>query len=181
MKNEAVKVSKFLSLVLRHRPSVIGMQLDENGWLNIDDLIRNANKDGRKLDRQLIEQVVSENDKQRFTISSDGLYIRANQGHSVRTVNLELTPVAPPTQLFHGTVADFVASIRTQGLLKRRRNHVHLSADIETATKVGSRRGKPMILKVDSGRMHSSGHEFFLSKNGVWLTECVPVEFIVFP
>jgi putative RNA 2'-phosphotransferase len=173
--------SKFLSLVLRHQPEVIGMQLDSEGWLPIDELIGNANRKGNEFSLELLHDVVASCEKKRFSLSDDGLKIRANQGHSVPDVELNLEPVTPPNQLFHGTVAAFIESIREQGLLKRSRNHVHLSADIETAKKVGARRGKPLILTIRTEAMHESGHSFYLSANGVWLTDAVPAQFIQFP
>lgn len=176
-----ISTSKFLSLVLRHQPEVIGMQLDHEGWLPIDELIENANRKGNRLSLELLHEVVASCEKKRFSLSDDGLKIRANQGHSVPDVELNLEPVTPPNQLFHGTVAAFIESIREHGLLKRSRNHVHLSADIETAKKVGARRGKPLILTIHTEAMHESGHSFYLSANGVWLTDAVPVSFIEFP
>lgn len=175
-----VKLSKFLSLVLRHRPEVIGMELDTEGWLDIESLIANANARGTKITLVELHEVLATNDKQRFSLSEDGLRVRANQGHSVREVDLKLTPVEPLDKLFHGTVEPFLASIQAQGLLKRSRNHVHLSADEATARKVGQRRGKPVILTIEAGRMHAAGHQFYLSSNGVWLTDSVPAQFIAF-
>jgi putative RNA 2'-phosphotransferase len=172
--------SKFLSLVLRHQPEVIGMQLDAEGWLPIDELIENANRQGKQFSLELLHEVVASCEKKRFALSEDGLKIRANQGHSVRDVELNLEAIAPPSVLYHGTVAAFLDSIRAHGLLKRSRNHVHLSADVETAKKVGARRGKPVILTIRSEAMHESGHIFYLSANGVWLTDAVPVLFIDF-
>lgn len=157
------------------------MQLDPEGWLPIDELIENANRHGKKLSLEMLHDVVAACEKKRFSLSDDGLRIRANQGHSVPDVELNLEPMAPPIQLFHGTVAPFIESIREQGLLKRSRNHVHLSADIETAKKVGARRGKPLILTIRAAAMHESGYSFYLSANGVWLTDAVPVSFIDFP
>jgi putative RNA 2'-phosphotransferase len=174
-------ISKFLSLVLRHQPEVIGMQLDQEGWLPIDEMIENANRKGIQLSLELLHEIVASCEKKRFSLSDDGLRIRANQGHSIPEVELNLEPAIPPSQLFHGTVAPFMESIREQGLLKRSRNHVHLSSDIETAQKVGARRGKPVILMIRAEAMHESGHIFYLSANGVWLTETVPVQFIDFP
>jgi putative RNA 2'-phosphotransferase len=176
-----ISTSKFLSLVLRHQPEVIGMQLDHEGWLPIDELIENANRKGNRLSLELLHEVVASCEKKRFSLSDDGLKIRANQGHSVPDVELNLELVTPPNQLLHGTVAAFIESIREHGLLKRSRNHVHLSADIETAKKVGARRGKPLILTIRTEAMYESGHSFYLSANGVWLTEAVPVSFIEFP
>ena len=157
------------------------MQLDKEGWLEISTLIENANKHGTTITLELLHEVVVTSDKQRFSLSEDGLRIRANQGHSLSDVNLQLSPSTPPNKLFHGTVAQFLPSIRLQGLLKRSRNHVHLSADPGTATNVGMRRGKPIVLSIASAKMHTSGYQFFLSQNGVWLTDSVPFEFITFP
>jgi len=172
--------SKFLSLVLRHQPEVIGMKLDVEGWLPIDELIENANRQGKQLSLELLHKVVASCEKKRFALSEDGLKIRANQGHSIHDVELNLEAVARPSVLYHGTVAAFLDSIRAHGLLKRSRNHVHLSVDVETAKKVGARRGKPVILTIRSEAMHESGHTFYLSANGVWLTDAVPVSFIDF-
>jgi len=157
------------------------MKLDSDGWLEIDALIRNANDHGKSLTLELLHDVVATNEKQRFCLSDDGLRIRANQGHSVPDINLNLTAVAPPDQLFHGTVEQFLESIRTRGLCKRSRNHVHLSSSNDIARQIGARRGTPVILTIDANLMHSAGHEFFLSANNVWLTESVPSEFITHP
>ena len=173
-----VSTSKFLSLVLRHQPEVIGLILDDSGWADIDTLIR-LSQAHKPLTRALIEQVVEENSKQRFAISDDGRRIRANQGHSIE-VELGLQPVTPPTRLYHGTATRFVDAIRREGLVKRSRQHVHLSADAGTATTVGARHGKPSVLIVRAGEMAAAGYAFFRSENGVWLTDAVPVEFIDF-
>ena len=174
-----IRTSKLLSLVLRHRPEVIGIELDPGGWANVDELIAAAQQYGKPIDREKIIRAVVENDKQRFTLSDDGHRIRANQGHSVQ-VDLNLKTIEPPAILFHGTVAKFLDSIRQQGLIRGKRQHVHLSADEETANKVGSRRGKPVILRVASGKMCSDGHLFYLSANGVWLTDVVPATYLEF-
>lgn len=176
---QLTKISRFLSLVLRHRPEEVGLKLDAEGWGEIDALISGAKRRGMKFDCRDIEQVVATNNKQRFALSPDGLRIRANQGHSVTNVDLNLTPIEPPAQLFHGTVARFLASIREQGLLKGNRQHVHLSADRETAKQVGARRGKPVVLVIDAAGMQQAGHAFFRSANGVWLVEHVPTEFVL--
>jgi len=176
-----VTTSKFLSLVLRHQPDVVGMKLDDEGWLAIDDLIVNATQRGHALTLELLHEVVANNDKQRFALSDDGLRIRANQGHSVTGVDLKLEKQTPPDTLYHGTVAAFVDGIRAHGLQKRSRNHVHLSADEATANKVGSRRGKPIILRVNAAAMHQDGHHFYLSANGVWLVDSVPVKYLTIP
>ncbi len=170
--------SKFLSLLLRHQPETIGIELDLQGWANIDELIeRSATK--CPLNRPLIEEVVRTNDKQRFALSECKNFIRANQGHSI-AVELALEPQTPPQTLFHGTATRFVESIQQQGLDKRQRQHVHLSDNRETATKVGSRHGKPIILSVRAADMHTAGLVFYRSANGVWLTNHVPAEYIKF-
>lgn len=175
---QITSTSKFLSLLLRHQPEVIGLELDSNGWAEVDELIRLANADRPdQLDRELIEIVVSTNTKQRFVLSEDGERIRANQGHSIE-VDLGLTPVAPPSKLFHGTASRFLESIMADGLTKQSRQHVHLSADLSTATNVGTRHGSPRVLVVDAAAMHAAGYEFFQSANGVWLTDAVPPQFL---
>jgi putative RNA 2'-phosphotransferase len=177
---DLVKMSKFLSLVLRHKPEEIGLTLDQNGWADVEELIRLANQRGTRLTRSLLHQVVAENDKKRFALSDDGSRIRASQGHSVE-VDLAIPPTQPPEVLYHGTASRFMDSIRTSGLHSANRQHVHLSLDVPSATKVGQRHGKPVVLVVRAGEMAAAGHLFFLSANGVWLTEQVPVEFIAFP
>jgi putative RNA 2'-phosphotransferase len=179
MDRELISTSKFLSLVLRHRPETIGITLDEQGWAEIEDLLAAANRSGKKLTRPLLERVVRENDKQRFAVSSDGTWIRANQGHSAE-VNLGLQPIQPPELLYHGTVARFLDSILTSGLERGSRQYVHLSPDVETARKVGQRRGGPVILTVEAGRMWQDGHTFYRAENGVWLTDAVPAEYLRF-
>lgn len=174
------KTSKFLSLVLRHEPEAIGLSLDENGWADIDELIRLANADGKPVTRALIDEVVRDNDKQRFAISADGARIRANQGHSIE-VDLALTALEPPATLYHGTATRFAKSIRNIGLVKQSRQHVHLSSDPDTATQVGSRHGKALVLSIRAGDMHARGLSFFQSENGVWLTDAVAPEFIDWP
>lgn len=181
MKNNLITTSKFLSLILRHKPETIGLAIDEHGWLDISTLIENANSKGHAITLELLHEVVATSDKRRFMLSEDGMKIRANQGHSVENVDLQLEPIVPPEVLHHGTVAQFIPSIRQHGLLKRSRNHVHLSTDMETASKVGKRRGQPFVLTITSLQMHETGHVFFQSANGVWLTDAVPVEFIEFP
>lgn len=178
--NSMVEMSKFLSLVLRHAPETIGLSLDGGGWAQIDVLLQRANASGFPLDREMLTQIVASSDKQRFVLSDDGEHIRANQGHSVQ-VDLELSPQVPPPCLFHGTATRFVESIRSGGLQPMERQHVHLSSDEQTAKNVGRRHGKPHILLVDAQAMHSQGHVFLLSRNGVWLTASVPPEFIEFP
>ncbi len=180
MARDLTKASKFMSLVLRHKPETIGLMLDANGWADIDALIEKAGAHGVALTRDLVAEVVATSDKQRFAIDGSGQRIRANQGHSI-DIELGLEPRVPPDTLFHGTGAKSVAAIRAEGLKAGQRRHVHLSPEEETATKVGARHGKPVVLRVATGRMQAQGHAFFLSTNGVWLTDCVPAEFIQFP
>ena len=179
MADKNARTSKFLSLVLRHQPELIGIELDAAGWVFVDELLRACRARGHEITPDELREVVASSDKQRFSFSEDGRRIRANQGHSVR-VELGYSPSVPPDVLFHGTVEKFIPSIRAGGLKKGDRHHVHLSPDEETARNVGQRRGKPVILKVESGRMHREGHQFFLSTNGVWLIEYVPPEYLIF-
>ena len=177
--NHTKSVSKFLSLVLRHQPELIGLRLDDAGWANTTELLAKAAAHGSIFTRTDLEEIVANNDKQRFAFSEDRSRIRASQGHSV-PVTLGLEAQVPPELLFHGTVAKFLDSIRKEGLQKMSRQQLHLSADRETAHKVGSRRGSPVIITVRSGDMHREGHAFFLSENGVWLTDSVLPPFIDF-
>lgn len=176
---EIKRTSKFLSLLLRHRPETIGLELDRNGWAAVDELIRlaNAHDSRNALDRELIEQVVATNNKKRFVISDDGQRIRANQGHSVE-IDMEFEAVTPLSELFHGTATRFLDSIMETGLEKRSRQYVHMSADSTTAIDVGGRHGKPIVLVVDAAAMAAAGHEFYRSANGVWLTDHVPAQFL---
>jgi putative RNA 2'-phosphotransferase len=180
MTHDIVRVSKFLSLVLRHEPEGIGLVLDPQGWADIDELIAKAGAHRMALTRETITHVVATSDKQRFALDAAGQRIRANQGHSV-DIDLGLEPSAPPPILFHGTAATTVAAIRAEGLKSGARQHVHLSPDAATATKVGQRHGKPVVLSVLAGQMWSRGSAFFRAANGVWLTAAVPPEFIEFP
>ncbi len=170
-------ISKLLSLVLRHQPEALNIELDQNGWTNVDTLIAKVKERSAEFDFDRLEQLVITSDKQRFAFSEDLTKIRANQGHSVQ-VDVQLKPQTPPEFLYHGTVDKFLDGIRAEGLKKGSRLHVHLSRDLETAAKVGSRRGKPVILTVRSGEMAAAGHAFYLSENGVWLCDAVPVQFI---
>lgn len=173
------RISKFLSLVLRHQPDKIGLKLDAQGWVAVSELLTKINLHAFSLDHETLEQVVHENDKQRFAFSQDGTQIRASQGHSV-TVELDYRPAEPPEQLYHGTTASSLDSIRSEGLQKRKRHHVHLSQDRETAQAVGQRHGPAVILTIRAGEMHRQGLRFFCSANGVWLTDSVPPEFMSF-
>jgi putative RNA 2'-phosphotransferase len=172
------ETSKFLSYILRHQPQSIGLTLNTEGWADIAELIACANKSGNTIDRALIQQVVDTSDKKRFTISDDGLRIRAAQGHSTASVAMTYPEQTPPEFLYHGTATRFLESIRKEGLKPGERHYVHLSANVKTATEVGQRYGTPSVLIVAALIMHRAGFTFFLADNGVWLTEAVPVRFI---
>ena len=165
-------VSKSMSYVLRHRPDAIGITLDPNGWVGVDDLLSAFQRDGKRYTRACIDRAVAENDKQRFEFSDDGTRIRARQGHSVK-IDLGYEPAIPPDVLFHGTATRNLDSIREKGLLKMNRHHVHLSTSKKTMLAVAQRHGKPVILEIDAKRMHAEGHEFFVTDNGVWLVDTV--------
>ncbi|MEV6942718.1 RNA 2'-phosphotransferase [Streptomyces sp. NPDC051172] len=173
-----VKVSKYLSKHLRHQPERIGLTLDEAGWVEIDVLIAAAAAHGFRFTREELNHVVAVNDKRRFAV--EGTRIRASQGHSVE-VDLGLDPAAPPPYLYHGTVARNLDAIRAEGLRPMNRHDVRLSPDRETATRVGARRGRPVVLSVDAAAMHRDGHVFHVSENGVWLTQAVPPQYLCFP
>jgi len=170
--------SKFLSYVLRHEPQAIGLSLDQQGWASLDALIAAAAQHGRKLDRALIERVVATNEKKRFAISPDGACIRAVQGHSTDSVEIAFEERTPPAVLYHGTATRFLESIRKQGLAPGSRHYVHLSEDVPTATSVGQRYGKSVVLAIDAARMHAQGFKFYQAQNGVWLTPSVPAQFL---
>ncbi|MEU3849137.1 RNA 2'-phosphotransferase [Streptomyces sp. NPDC029554] len=173
-----VKVSKYLSKHLRHQPERIGLTLDEAGWVEIDTLIAAAAAHGFRFTRAELDHVVATNDKRRFAV--EGTRIRASQGHSIE-VDLGLPTATPPAHLYHGTIARHLDAIRSEGLRPMNRHAVHLSPDRETATRVGARRGRPVVLTVDAGAMHRDGHVFHVSANGVWLTQAVPSPYLRFP
>jgi len=175
--NRNIKTSKFLSLVLRHKPETIQIQLDENGWVNVNELIEKLNNYGKEIDFEILKYVVETNSKKRFAFNEDKSKIRANQGHSLQ-IDLNYKPIIPPEILYHGTSEKFLDSILKSGIEKRNRQHVHLSSDIETAMKVGQRHGKPVILEIQTAKMNKNGHKFYLSENKVWLTDYVPIEYI---
>ena len=180
--NQVKRISKMLSLVLRHQPQSIGIRLDNSGWVEVDVLLvaMQRHRNGKGVDREALEQVVTTNDKQRFEFSNDGTRIRARQGHSVE-VELGYAPAEPPEFLFHGTPESVVPAIQKSGLKKMARHHVHLHVDGKTSREVGARRGKPVLLIVRSQQMHQAGHLFYVTSNDVWLTDEVPPQFINFP
>lgn len=173
-----VETSKYLSYILRHAPDSVGLALDREGWVALDDLLVAAAAAGRPLARDVVLEVVATSDKKRFTLSPDGRLIRAAQGHSTASVAITHLPKTPPARLFHGTATRFLAAIRAQGLTPQSRHHVHLSPDRATAAAVGTRHGKLVVLVVDAAAMQAQGHEFFQADNGVWLTASVPAAFL---
>lgn len=175
--SQLVSASKFLSFVLRHKPGAIGLQLDGQGWADVQELIERAKEHGTVLSEALILDVVRTSDKKRFALSASGDFIRANQGHSI-DVDLGLLKQTPRACLFHGTASRFLDSILAMGLVKGARHHVHLSADTETASKVGRRHGRLVLLAVASEQMDRDGHTFYRSENGVWLTDTVPAKYL---
>lgn len=174
---EKKKISKFLSLILRHQPETINLTLDENGWANVDELREKCSKNKINFTLEELDEVVETNDKKRFIFNEDKTKIRANQGHSI-DIDLALKPQQPPEFLYHGTAQGNVDSILNKGIEKRNRQHVHLSLDKETATKVGMRHGKPIILTIRTGKMFEDGILFYLSENNVWLTDFVDAKYI---
>jgi len=170
------ETSKFISLILRHKPETIGITLDEYGWANVDELIEGISKT-HEINREILEEIVRTDNKQRYSFNEDKTLIRANQGHSI-PVDVELEEVEPPKYLYHGTGEKYRESIDAEGLKPKSRLYVHLSEDIETATKVGSRHGKPVVYRVFAGWMHKNGFRFYRSVNGVWLTKDVPTKYI---
>lgn len=176
MKNN--HIGKFISLILRHKPNTIGITLDQNGWANTQELLNGLNAAGKKVDIEQLINIVNTDNKRRFSFNSDKSKIRANQGHSI-PVNLGLLELVPPTILYHGTSEKFIESIKQNGIQKRSRQYVHLSSNIETAVAVGKRHGNPIVLKINTEQMFLDGYKFYLSENGVWLTDNVPYQYVL--
>jgi putative RNA 2'-phosphotransferase len=177
MTKDLIRMSKFLSLVLRHKPEAAGVTLDDNGWVNISTLLAGCRANGHAISHEEFDQIVRENEKKRFTV--EGQRVRAAQGHSL-DVDLQYKPVEPPELLYHGTVFTALDGIKQSGLKSQRRQHVHLSADTQTAETVGSRRGKPVIVVVSAQEAHKAGIKFYQADNGVWLADAVPYKFLKF-
>ncbi len=171
-----INTGKFIALILRHKPEVIGIHLDKHGWANVDELIAGISKT-QKFDRAMLEEIVRTDNKQRYSFNEDKTKIRANQGHSI-PVDVELEQKTPPDILWHGTGEKYVSSIEAEGLIPKTRLYVHLSSDPDTAIKVGSRHGKPVVYEVAAKKMQDDGHVFFQSVNGVWLTRHVPAKYL---
>lgn len=170
------EISKYMSLILRHKPETIEISLDEHGWANVNELIDGIAKT-HTFNMDILEEIVKTDSKQRYSFNDDKTLIRANQGHSIR-VDVKFEEKEPPTLLWHGTGEKYVASIDVQGLIPKSRLHVHLSKDEDTAITVGKRHGKPIIYYVKAKQMYNDGYKFFLSVNGVWLTKEVPVKYL---
>lgn len=173
---ETNEISKYIALILRHKPEEIGIVLDEHGWANVDDLINGINKTN-PFTFEMLEEIVLTDSKQRYSFNNDKTLIRANQGHSI-SVDVELKETVPPDVLWHGTGEKYMSGIDKQGLVKKSRLYVHCSANVETARKVGRRHGNPLIYKIAAKDMHDKGYKFYLSINGVWLTKFVPIGFL---
>lgn len=166
-----------MSLILRHKPEVIGITLDEHGWASVNDLICGIEKNNPGFNMDILEQIVRTDNKQRYSFNDDRSLIRANQGHSVN-VDVELKEKEPPEYLYHGTGEKYVKSINQDGLIPKSRLYVHLSKDIKTAENVGKRHGKEVVYRINSGQMYRDGYKFYLSENEIWLTKEVPIKYL---
>lgn len=175
--NNDVKLGKFISLILRHKPEIIGISLDPHGWADVSELIDGINKSGHEIDFETLERIVRENNKKRYSFNADKTKIRANQGHSIN-VNVELKKVIPPEVLYHGTAERFLDSIKEKGILKMSRQYVHLSKNKETAVDVGKRHGKPIVLVIHTKPMIKDGFEFYLSENRVYMCKYIPWKYV---
>ena len=177
-KKNLTRLSKFLSLVLRHKPETIGITLGDGGWTDVDKLLEGCNRHGHEMSKGMLITIVMNDEKKRYSFNDDTYtQIRANQGHSV-SIDLKLAVADPPDELYHGTATRYLPFIFKDGLSKMKRHHVHMSADAETATKVGKRHGRPIVLIIDAKQMRADGHDFFVSENGVWLTEHVEPKYL---
>lgn len=175
--NTDENMSKFISLILRHHPETIGIQLDVHGWANVDELLHGINESGRHIDMEMLERIVQNNNKKRYSFNEDKTKIRANQGHSIK-VDVQMKEMIPLQELYHGTSERFLDSIKEKGILKMSRQYVHLSSDVETATMVGKRHGNPVVLVIDTKQMSEDGYTFWLSDNGVWQSEDIPWKYV---
>ncbi|HBH0413487.1 TPA: RNA 2'-phosphotransferase [Clostridioides difficile] len=171
------RLSVFISLILRHKPETIGIKLDDYGYVDVNELIEKINNTGRNINIEILEQIVKEDNKQRYSFNEDRSKIRANQGHSIN-VNVELRELEPPRFLYHGTATRFLDNIKKEGIVSKSRLYVHLSNDIDTAVKVGKRHGVPVVLKINTGKMYENGYKFYLSENNIWLCKYIPFEYV---
>ena len=172
------KLSKFISLILRHKPEEVGITLDEHGWAKVNDLINGINNSGRKIDKDVLEEIIRTDNKQRYSFNEDKTKIRANQGHSIPVV-IDFKELEPPDTLYHGTATKSIEGMQAQGIKPMSRLYVHLSKDFETAKQVGSRHGECVVLVINAKKMYKDGIKFYLSENGVWLTESVDPKYIL--
>ncbi|HGS9340372.1 TPA: RNA 2'-phosphotransferase [Clostridioides difficile] len=171
------KLSIFISLILRHKPETIGIKLDDYGYADVNELIEKINNTGRNINIEILEQIVKEDNKQRYSFNEDRSKIRANQGHSIN-VNVELRELEPPRFLYHGTATRFLDNIKKEGIISKSRLYVHLSNDIDTAVQVGKRHGIPIVLKINAGKMYENDYKFYLSENNIWLCEYIPFKYV---
>lgn len=179
MSKELTKDSKFLSLILRHKPDLVGIEIQEEGWVKVESLLEKCAEFGRPISKETLRIIVESDEKQRYSFKDDGEYIRANQGHSI-DVDMSFKEESPPIILYHGTARKNIESIKRQGLTKQNRQYVHLSKDFHTARTVGSRHGTSVVYNVKAYEMSKQGYKFFLSENGIWLTEWVPTNYLSF-
>ncbi|VIF91215.1 RNA 2'-phosphotransferase-like protein [Clostridioides difficile] len=170
-------LSVFISLILRHKPETIGIKLDGYGYADVNELIEKINSTGRNISMEILEQIVKEDSKQRYSFNEDRTKIRANQGHSIK-VNVELKELEPPKYLYHGTATRFLDNIKKEGIISKSRLYVHLSNDIDTAVQVGKRHGIPIVLKINTEEMCENGYKFYLSENNIWLCEYIPFKYV---
>lgn len=178
VKEKYTDLSRFISLILRHKPETIGITLDKHGWADVDELLDGINDYGKKINLSMLQEIVNTDGKQRYSFNEDKTLIRANQGHSVN-VDVELKEAVPPKYLYHGTGEKYLDSINKSGLISKSRLYVHLSSDAETAIAVGKRHGKPVVFVIESEAMYRDGYKFYLSENGVWLTKKVPSYYLI--
>jgi len=175
--DEIKRISKSISKTLRHKPERIGITLDTQGWVSVQQMLEAYADAGTIITRETLDYVVKQNDKQRFEFNEDGTRIRARQGHSI-AVDLGYEPAVPPDVLYHGTATRHLESIREKGLLKMNRQHVHMSTNQQTMLAVAMRHGKPVLLLIDAKQMHADGHQFYVTGNQVWLTDHVPARYL---
>jgi putative RNA 2'-phosphotransferase len=166
--------SKFVSFVLRHSAEKLGLDIDSQGWVSVEGLIRLCHKSKYiDIDRAVLEKIVESDMKHRYDFNEDGTKIRANQGHSMECVKIEFDRLVPPQVLFHGTSCNVLPAIHEKGISKMKRHHVHLSETLETAQTVGRRHGKLAVIVIDASQMWADGVEFLRSENNVWLVDHV--------
>ena len=170
------EVSKYISLILRHKPEVVGLKLDAHGWVNVDQLIEGVSRK-YMINQSILEEIVETDNKQRYSFNADKTKIRANQGHSSLIAFTNFLPV-PCQSTSGGLHSSNSTSTLTEGLIPKSRLYVHLSKDPETARQVGARHGELVLYVVSAGQMFRDGYKFYLSKNGVWLTKEVPVKYL---